>query len=145
MRKFKIVNADKFNGQAEIVYNDRGTLCIIDCSDTDMNEQTVDHFKKSVPANIGKLQEAFKHPTVIADVGFEVTFERFYKDYPLKRNRYKAEKQWAKLTDTERIIAWHSLSSYKKYLSRQSWQSPMLADSYLSRREFETEWHKIQK
>lgn len=145
MRKFLITNNNRFTGQAEIVYNSRGILCIIDCSDTDMDEQTVHDFKRAVPVNVDRLSEAFKAPTVILESNYEVSFDKFYKDYPLKRNRFKAEKQWLKLTETERVMAWHSLSGYKKYLAKFEWQNPMMADTYLSRKEFQTEWHKLKK
>lgn len=142
MQRFLITNTDKFTGQAELVYNANGTLCIIDCSDTDMNEQVMLHFKQAAPVKVSSLGRAFTSPTVIVEAGFEVTFEKFYKDYPLKRNRYKAEKAWAKLNDTDRIKAWHSLSGYRKYLGRTNC-FPMIADNYLNNRHYETEWHKV--
>lgn len=144
MKRFLVTNTEKFTGQAELVYNDKGTLCIIDCSDTDMGEDIIKHFKNAAPVTIGLLASAFKHPTIIVEGGFDISFERFYKDYPLKRNRYKAEKAWLKLSDTDQIKAWHSLSSYKKYLNKNSWMNPMIADRYLSSKEFETEWSKIK-
>jgi hypothetical protein len=144
MQRFLITNTDKFTGQAELVFNDKGTLCIIDCSDTDMDTDTIRHFKNVAPVTVTDLPAAFKTPTIIVEAGFDITFDRFYKDYPIKRNRYKAEKAWAKLNDTDRIKAWHSISSYKKYLSKKNWLSAMLADSYLNRKEFETEWSKIK-
>src|SRR5436190_11368440 len=136
MQRFLITNTDKFTGQAELIYNDKGTLCVIDCSNTDMEEIVMHHFKNAAPVTTNRLKDAFKHPTVIVEAGFEITFEKFYKEYPLKRNRNRAEKAWTKLNDSDRIKAWHSLSSYKKYLSRNQWLSPMLADAYLNRREF---------
>ena len=144
MTRFLITNTDKFTGQAELVYNSRGTLCIIDCSNTDMDEQVMQLFKQAAPVSIHRLGAAFTHPTVIVQSNYQVTFEKFYTDYPIKRNRYKAERVWAKLTETERVEAWHSLTDYIKYLSR-SGCFPMLADSYLTRKEFETEWNKISK
>lgn len=145
MKRFLITNTEKFDGQAELVYNQRGTLCIIDCSNTNMDEDTMRLFKNAAPVSINNLGNQFKHPTVIVETSIEISFEKFYKEYPLKRNRYKAEKQWAKLNETDRIVAYHSLSAYKKYLSRNTWQNCMIADSYLSRREFETDWNKIKK
>lgn len=144
MQRFLITNTEKFDGQAELVFNTKGTLCIIDCSNTDMDEFTMQHFKQAAPVTANRLKEAFKHPTVIVEAGFEITFEKFYKDYPLKRNRYKAEKAWTKLNDTERIKAWHSLSAYKKYCSRNDWYNPMIADAYLTRKEYETDWNKVK-
>ncbi|HMO63321.1 MAG TPA: hypothetical protein PKC39_14645 [Ferruginibacter sp.] len=144
MNRYLITNTDKFTGQAELVYNATGTLIIIDCSNTDMPLHTMQHFKQAVPVSEAGITAAFHHPTVVVQAGYNISFEQFYKAYPLKRNRYKAEKQWARLNETERIKAYHSLAAYKAYLHRNPWQTPMLADTYLSRKEFETEWHKIK-
>lgn len=142
MQRYLITNNDKFTGQAELVYNDKGTLCIIDCTDADMDEDTMHRFKNAAPVTAARLQQAFTAPTVIVEAGFDITFERFYKDYPTKRNRHVAEKHWQKLTETDKIKAWHSLSGYKKYCSRNDWYKPMLSGAYLTRREFETDWNK---
>ena len=145
MQRFLITNTDKFTGQAELVYNDKGILCIIDCSDTDMSELTMQHFKGVAPVLSSNIAHAFKAPTVIVEAGFEVSFEKFYKDYPLKRNRFRAEKQWLRMNESDRIKAWYSLQAYKKYCTRNhEWYNPMIPDAYLTRKEFETDWNKIK-
>lgn len=144
MRRF-LITSPKFNGQAEIIYNARETLCCIDMTNTDMDEMTVTHFKQSVPVTISSMATAFSAITTIVEAGFEVSFEKFYKEYPMKRNRYKAEKVWQKLNDTEKVEAFYSLLSYKKYINRNTWYTPMIADKYLRDREFETDWNKVGK
>ena len=144
MQRFLITNTDKFTGQAELVYNDAGTLCIIDCSDTDMNENTMHHFKGVAPVVVGNLSQAFKAPTVIVEAGFDISFDKFYKDYPLKRNRYRAKSQWLGMARTERRKAWHCRAFNKRYCNRNQWYNPMIPDAYLTRKEFETEWSKVK-
>jgi hypothetical protein len=145
MRRFLISNAEKFTGTAEVTYNNRETLCKIDCTGTDMGEMVIAHFKSAVPATIAGLMhgKSFAPGTTVVEDGYVVTFEMFYKDYPLKRNRYKVEKAWNKLNNSEQVIAFNSLHFYKIYLTRANWQTPMIGDRYLKDREFETDWNKL--
>jgi hypothetical protein len=145
MRRFLISNAAKFTGTAEVTYNDRETLCKIDCTGTDMGEMIISHFKSAVPPTIAGLLrgKSFTEGTVIVEDGYVVTFEMFYADYPLKRNRYKVEKVWSKLSTSDQVLAFHSLHFYNIYLTREKWQTPMIGDRYLKDREFETDWNKI--
>ncbi len=145
MRRFEITSP-KFTGAASITYNDKNTLCVIDCKETDMDEITVHHFKKAVPVTIKILEtgESFSKETQIVEADFVVTFEMFYADYPLKRNRYKVEQAWNKMNKSDQVRAFSSLPSYKKYLNREGkWLKPMIADRYLNTKEYLTEWNKI--
>lgn len=144
MQRFLITNTNKFTGQAEVVYNEKNVLIIINCSDTDMTGDLLKHFKAAVPVNSDNLADAFAKPTVIVQAEYQVTFDMFYNAYPLKRNRFKAEKLWPKLSKADQVVAYFSLDAYKKYLKKAEWQSPMIADSYLSRREFETNWKSLK-
>lgn len=143
MRRF-IITSPKFEGQAELVYNEKDTLCIIDCSKSDMDEQTITMFKRAVAPTIPLLLagRCFSADTVVRESDFVVSFKRFYDDYPLKRNRYRAEKLWEKLNGSQQVQAYYSLSHYQRYLTRTQIFA-MGADRYLSERHFETEWNKL--
>ncbi len=146
MRRF-LINNPKFTGQAEIWYNERDTLCKIDCTGTDMDQMTISHFKHALPSTVqGLLQgKGFTQDTTIVEAGYEVTFEQFYADYPLKRNRFKAEEVFKRMNKVEQAKAFNSLHFYKGYCTRNSsWYTPMIADKYLRNREYETEWNKIK-
>lgn len=145
MRKF-LITSPKYNGAVEVVYNERSTLCIIDAGKTDMSEDVMNHFKKIVPVNMHLLLDGpnmFSADTVICESDFVITFKQFYDNYPLKRNRYKAEKVFEGMNKTEQVKAFYSLHNYKKYMNRNSWYTPMIADKYLRNREYETEWNKV--
>lgn len=144
MRRFHITNPEKFIGQAELVYNEKETLCIIDCSNTNMDQVTMHAFKNAAPITIEKMQTAFAKETTVVESDFEVTFDKFYKEYPLKRNRFKGEAQFNKLSKTDQVKAFFSMQAYKKYLARNTWLSPMISDRYLKDHEFETDWNKIK-
>lgn len=143
MRKF-IITSPRFSGQAELVYDANGLLRIIDLTGSDMDGMITGAFKKAVPVESANLRLSFSSETVIIEADFEVTFEMFWKEYPLHRNRYKVQEIWKKLSKPDQVIAYYSISDYKKYLSRNEWQKPMIGDRYLRTREFETEWSKIK-
>lgn len=140
-----LITSPKFTGTAEIIYNEKQTLCMIDCTKTNMDEMVVSHFKHAVPANENVLLtgKCFSGDTNIVAAGFIVSFKRFYDEYPLKRNRFRAEKIFEKLTQTNQVLAFYSLAGYKKYLNKSSIFA-MGADRYLSERHYETEWEKIK-
>lgn len=144
MRRF-LITSPKYNGQAELVYNEKDTLCMIDCTKTDMDENVITAFKRAVPSTVQQLQagSGFSADTTVVESDFVVSFKRFYDEYPLKRNRYKAEQVFAKLSKTDQVRAFYSLHHYKKYLGRNSWLQPMIADNYLRNKHFETEWNKV--
>lgn len=143
MRRF-LITSPKYSGQAELVYNEKETLCMIDCTKTDMCQEVIGHFKRAVPTTIAELQsgKSFTSDTTIVESGFVVSFKRFYDDYPLKRNRYRAEKLFDKLSTTQQVKAFYSLHGYKKYLHKAQIFA-MGADRYLSERHFETDWNKV--
>lgn len=147
MRKFIITNTSKFDGYAELIYNEKETLICIDMRNAQMDEMTVNHFKSAAPVTIKRLlsNNSFGQQTQVVEDGYEVTFEMFWKDYPLHRNRYKAEKLWQKLSPANQVTAFYSLHGYKKYLSKNQWQTPMIADRYLRDKEYETDWVNLDK
>jgi hypothetical protein len=143
MRRF-LVTSPKFNGIVEIFYNEKGTLCKVDLTQAEMELQTIIHFLGKVSPSISTMTKWFSNETAIVEAAYEVSFEMFYKDYPLHRNRYKVEKIWDKMNKAEQVKAFHSLHAYKKYLTNNShYLKPMIADRYLRDREYETEWNKI--
>ena len=144
MRSF-LITSPKFTGEAKLVYNEKETLCMIDCTTTNMCEQTIKAFKNAVPVTIHQLQNGrcFVAETVVVESNFVVSFKRFYDEYPLKRNRYRAEKCFEKLSKSNQVKAFYSLHGYKKYITKTQIFA-MGADRYLSDHHFETEWEKIK-
>jgi hypothetical protein len=143
MKKLLITNP-KFTGEVEVYYND-GILQRIDFGATDMMAGDIAVFKNIVPAVYHELQGAFGSKTTIVEDAFEITFDMLYKDYPLKRNRYKGEKIFEKMDKTDTVEAWFNLIEYKKYLRRNShYLTPMIIDRYLGSKEYKTDWSKLK-
>lgn len=143
MKQYHITNP-AFTGHASIVYRD-GQLVKIDVSETNMTAAQVDHFKRSVHVDINQLTANFSSQTTIVEASIEITFSEFYKAYPYKRNRYKAEKEWNKLSKTDQLTAFYSLTDYAKYLKDEDWLTPQCCDTYLNQRNFETNWKTLKR
>ena len=63
------------------------------------------------------MDRAFSKTTTVVESDFEVTVDKFHNDYPLKRNRYKGEAAFNKLTKADQVKAFFSLKDYEKYLT----------------------------
>lgn len=148
MKRFLITNP-RFTGEAEIIYNENALLMVIDISNTSMGENMIANFKRAVPAHCSpeNLAAAFTGETTIVAADLEITWEMFYGDWPYKRNAHVARKLWDKMNSSDQAIAWHNKKDYIGYCKRQQAKyeyQPMMADSYLRKREFETDWKKLK-
>lgn len=132
MKRF-LITSPKFTGQAELQYNDKGTLCKIDCTQAVMEEITIMHFKQAVPATLSKLisGRAFSSDTIIVEADFEVTFEMFWEAYRKKINKLRCIPLWNKLSKVEQVSAYYGISTYDKYLHRESWRTKQDPENYL--------------
>ena len=138
------VTSPKYAGEVELLYNDSGTLAKIDFTQTDMDPFKVSKFKSLVPATESDLPEAFINTNVtVVAAEYAITFELFYKDYPMKRNPLRAKSVFDRLSKTDQVKAYVNLSAYIKYLRRNTWLSPKMAEKYLRDREFENDWSKL--
>lgn len=153
MRKFEITNPDKFTGTAYLVYNEKETLCKIDCSHAEMDQESIKGFKIAAPVTLAELlnnkyattgNQIFSSSTTIIESGFIVKFDQFYNEYPIKRNRHRAQQLFEALTNTEQVMAYYNLMKYKRYLQRCSWINAMHCDTYIRTKNYETDWNKIK-
>lgn len=73
----------------------------------------------------------------------DLSFDRFWREYDMARNRIQAEKLWNGLSDVERQYTLYNLAAYKRYLKRHPWQNMMYPDTYL-RTHRKDDWDKIE-
>lgn len=144
MRKFTITSP-AYTGEASLIYADDGTLKVIDASLTNMPANVMQSFKAKVPAHVDAITECFANTqAVIVESDYEVTFDMFWEKYDLKRNKQDALKLWNKMSKQEKVIAFHSLYSYERYLLRNTWCNKMYPDTYLRGKHYHDEWNKIK-
>lgn len=142
MRRFIISNETKFSGNAEIWYNEKGTLCKIDCTQTNMEEVIILNFKQAIPASLNKLinGNAFSSETTIVEADLDITFDKFWEDYRKKINKVRCEPLWSKMSKVQQVAAYYGIGKYDKYLHKESWRSKSDPESYLRNRMWENEW-----
>lgn len=132
MKRF-LITSPKFTGQAELQYNDKGTLCKIDLTQAAMEEIVVQHFKQAAPSTLHKLinGNCFSKDTIIVEADFEVTFDMFWEAYRKKINKLRCTPLWNKLTKVEQVSAYYGISTYDKYLHKESWRTKQDPENYL--------------
>ena len=138
MKRF-LITSPKFTGQAELLYNDAGVLCKIDCTDTNMGA-AIHQFKQQVPAREGMLQESFSSQTVIIEAEFEVTFDMFWKKYNKKLNKSRCIMLWGKMNKAHQVQAFFGVDSYDKYLKKEGWRNKADPETYLRNAYWENEY-----
>lgn len=143
MRKFIITNPSKYQGEIELGYNESETLVFLHVK-TNMDDVRIDNFLMRLPSKLSALPILAKGSTaVITEMPTDLSFDAFYNAYGLKRNRFRAEKIWAKLNDATRTKAIASTIQYRQYLQRKN-IFQMLADKYLTEQHYDTNWNSIQ-
>lgn len=143
MKRFLITNP-KFNGTAEIIYNEKGLLIIIDFSNCVMDDIQISYFKKIVPTQIEALinHNPFSADTSILASEVEVTFIMFWNAYQKKINRKRAEVLWNKLSKMEQVEAYTGVKPYNKFLQNLGWRNKADADTYLRDKMYQNEYNK---
>lgn len=144
MRRF-LITSTKFSGTAELDYNAEGWLAVINMTDTNMQPEIRLAFIRNVPLTITHLEcggHGLKSCTIV-EKDITVTLEDFIQEYPYKRNMHLLPDRWKKLTKSEQVIAVSAASDYRKYLQRNTWCSPRIADAWLKNKEFLNDWKKL--
>ncbi len=149
MKKF-IITSPKFNGEINVLYGlpegeVPGKLQFIDFMKCDLTEEQIRYFKERLPALYQEdLTTAFgKSDLSIMESGYKVTFEMFWKRYPNKKNRQRAEKQWGKLSEADQVNALFKFYLYERYCQMNSkWYNVALPETYLADRFWESDWSK---
>lgn len=139
MKRF-LITSPKYTGQAEILYNDSGVLCKIDCTDTNMSNQIIHHFKTSVPAKVEDLQNSFSSQTTIIEAEYEVSFDMFWKKYNKKINKSRCILLWGKLNKAQQVLAYFGIDQYDRYLKKETWRGKADPETYLRNGYWENEY-----
>ena len=102
-------------------------------------------FKKAVPVRYTEaaIKMAFTSGTTVIEADFEISLEDFKREYPYSRNYHLLTDRWKKLTKTEQVEAYYAAIEYRKYCKRTMWYNPMIADTWLSKKEFKNDWRKM--
>lgn len=112
MRKF-VVTSSNFEGGITLQYDDSNRLVKMDIEAL-LSEKQHDFFFAHLPNTVGQLEALKQRSSVrVIEVGYEITFEDFYKSYNNKVGKLKAEKAWQRLSRDEQLKAYLYIQKYK--------------------------------
>ncbi|MBS1641330.1 MAG: hypothetical protein JST94_11880 [Bacteroidetes bacterium] len=142
MRRFLISNADKFEGTAEIIYNNAGLLCKIDLTQCVMDGNIIEQVKRVIPFNISLFVEAkwCGVGTTVVEGDYEINFEMFWAKYNKKINKKRALAIWNKINKTEQVKSYYGIEPYDKYLKETKWRNKADPDTYLRNEMYDNEY-----
>ncbi len=139
MQLFKITNPN-FTGEIEVLYN--GKLVKFDCTNAQIDEETISAFKRAIPTNINvfiKGEWCSKYTTVV-EAEYIVSFDMFWRAYDKKINKARAMPIFEKLTKTEQVKAYMGIKAYDKYLTKEKWRTKADPENYLRNKTWENEY-----
>ncbi len=144
MRRF-LITSPNYTGQAEVIFNDAGTLCRMDVTDTNMPAAMVSGFKNRLCAHVDQLPDTFKGTAAtVIEADFEVSFDMFWKKYNKKINKSRCILLWGKMDKSMQVMAFMGIDLYDKYLKKVGWRSKADAETYLRNKYWENEYGPTQ-
>jgi hypothetical protein len=144
MKLYLISNSKKFSGAVQVIYDLNQVLAKVDFTGTDLNATDREKMLAFISPVEGSVTDKFKSSdTVIVQGDFEVSFDDFMREYPYKRNTHLARDYWPKMKKEEQVQAFIAASEYRKYLKREEWQKPKIADKWLKEKQYLNDWKTL--
>jgi hypothetical protein len=132
------ITSKKTGNVVEVEYNDDGVLCAV-FYHAPITDIAVQWMQQYIPIREPQLMQFYPDRFRIEVVLDEVSFEAFWNAYAEKRGRQNAEKQWSKLTMSERGAAIRNIKKYKAYCAQIS-RHVKDPERYLSQKTFNDEF-----
>jgi hypothetical protein len=131
MRRF-LATSEKFNGHAELIYDEQEMICCVDMRNSNMNWDQRFFLLKNTPQTIANLNEYVKMTSLtIVEVDFEVTFDMFWEKYNRKINKGRCISLWSKLNKVDQVKAFFGIDKYEKFLKKEHWRPKADPETYL--------------
>ena len=113
-----------------------------------ISDQTKQFLKRFIPVRYGEgFEQAYgeyNHHFVVVVQEEKMDFDRdFWEVYNKKVNRDRAEKQWKKLSENDRVLACSGLGAYFRYLKRNTWRERMAPEVYLKDKRWADKWDEL--
>jgi hypothetical protein len=146
MKRF-IITSEKFAGQVELLYKERNNIMLlnkIDCTNATCSAAQIEKLKTATPVNAATVDTAFNElPVNIIEADIIITLDDFIHEYPYKRNMHLLPATWDKLPQTDKVLAVVAAAEYRKYLQRNAWCTPKIANAWLKAKEYLNDWKKL--
>lgn len=143
MKKITITGSSAWEGYIEVIYNDSDSIIKFDFMGAELNNQQKDLFMRRCPVtySTGCISKAFPHSNLkVIEGDYFVTFNDFWQEYNLKRNRLRCEKLWNKMSNADKVLAHFGIRAYRRHLQLNTWKNQADPETYLKSRYWENEW-----
>lgn len=153
MYKYIITHKELQGEELEITYNANGRLLKWDATNIHhLQPNQLQWLKINVPveltdpmAQFTKIIEDAKGKLNITQSEFDVSFNTFWEAFDNKLHKKDAQRLFEKLSYTDKVKCINSCVAYRKYCNRKGeWYNQQLPDTYISKRNFDTEWNKVK-
>jgi YD repeat-containing protein len=153
MYKYIITHKDIPGEELEVTYNADGRLLKWDATNMhSLQTNQLQWLKNYMPmqltdvaAQFTAIIEAAKNKIAITQSEFDASFETFWNAFDNKLHKKDAQRLFEKLSYADKVKCIQSCAPYKRYCQRKGeWYNQQLPDTYISKRNFETEWNKVR-
>lgn len=151
-----IITSEKFEGQVVALYGEPGIgaeaaapLLEVNFREATIMDKTKGFILQYLPLRYGAgFEQCFGVHSSLFKFAFAteaVDFERdFWNLYGLKENRIRAENEWKKLKENDRVLAAAGVSRYLRHLKNSSYGRSKAAPSkYLHDKYWLTDWDNV--
>jgi hypothetical protein len=135
-----LVTHKKTNKQMLFKYDLNGFLIVFK-TNINMNDATVDYFKKEFPFKVSELNH-YKASKIfrVDEVKQDLSFKAFWDSYSHKvGNKPRAEKLWNALKDLEKAKALSYIAKYNDFLLNNQGIQKLYPETYLNQKRFDNE------
>lgn len=143
MKKF-IATSEVYPGEVHIIYGTNNLLMIVDFSAAELSPEQVEWLKTRIPTMYVKETFAnyFSRNMTIVKGDYEITFEMFWQKYGRKINPKRCKPLWNALSQTNKVKAYHGISTYFAFLESTGFRAKADPQKYLTYKMWQTDWSK---
>lgn len=136
------ITSSKFNGN--LLFGLTGDVFTLIENNSDLSKEQMNWMLGVLSKGSNLKQLAQRVSGQLSVVPTDLSFESFWNAYNWKRNRYRAEPLWNKMTEAERIECLLNIPQYHHW-QRQNNVAMLNPDNYLKRAEYKTNWTQLKR
>jgi hypothetical protein len=153
MYKYTITHKELPGEELDVTYNANHRLIKWDATNMpSISAEQLQWVKKIVPITLTDAKAQFSEIIAwskgilhITQAEMDVSFTTFWEAYNNKLHKKDAQRLFDKLSYADKVKCITSCAAYHKYCQRHAeWYNQQLPDTYISKRNFETDWNKVK-
>lgn len=140
-----ILLSKKFEGYVVYGYTNDGYLCHFERCCYEISVPQVESMLQALGWCL--MQVDFenwvaKNGLQVIKVDEDLSFERFWLEVDMARDKFKCVPLWDKASEAKKIYVFQSIKAMKWYMSKNSWYNQPLPETFL-RSSWRDEWYKL--